>query len=271
MIDEISAGIRNRRLILFVGSGVSRTIGLPSWGQIIDEMGKQLGFDPIVFRHYAGFLELAEYYEAKVGSLGTLRSWMDRTWHRDESRVDSSKIHNAIVDLNFPLIYTTNYDRWLEIAFARRKKEFRKIANVGDFANASDDIANIVKLHGDFDNDKSLVLTERSYFERLEFDSPLDIKLRSDSIGKGILFIGYSLSDINIRFLLYKLHKLWSDSLFAIDRPKSYMFLTRPNPIQEEVLRRRGIHAIVSDLDDPEAGLATFLEAILGKVASTSI
>jgi len=35
-----------------------------------------------------------------------------------------------------------------------------------------------VKLHGTFDDDASLVLTETSYFDRLEFESPIDIKMR---------------------------------------------------------------------------------------------
>jgi len=34
-------------------------------------------------------------------------------------------------------------------------------------------------------------------FDRLYFSSPLDIKLRTDALGRSILFIGYSLSDVN--------------------------------------------------------------------------
>ena len=53
-----------------------------------------------------------------------------------------------------------------------------------------DGVTRILKLHGDLDNENSLVLTETSYFERLPFESPVDIKLRSDTLGKSILFIG---------------------------------------------------------------------------------
>jgi len=90
-----------------------------------------------------------------------------------------------------------------------------------------EDCAAAVKLslHGDFDDDSSLVLTESSYFERLSFESPLDIKLRYDSIGKSLLFIGYSLSDINIRYLLYKLQRLWAESDYSGVRPVSYIFV----------------------------------------------
>ena len=135
---------------------------------------------------------MAEFYKIKKISMGSLRSWMDRTWHTDETLVDKCQIYRSIVGLKCPLIYTTNYDRWLEIAFARNNKEFVKIANVGDFTKMKDGVTQIVKLHGDLDDENSLVLTETSYFERLAFESPLDIKLRSDTLGKSILFIGYS-------------------------------------------------------------------------------
>jgi hypothetical protein len=188
---------------------------------------------------------------------------MDRRWHTDEERIENSRVHQAIIDLNLSTIYTTNYDRWLEIAFQRRCLSFVKIANVGDFTKIMDGAIQIVKFHGDFDDDSSLVLTETSYFERLAFESPLDLKLRSDSIGKVILFIGYSLSDINIRYLLYKLYRLWTDSKFARARPKSYVFLGRPNPVQEAILEKRGILPIISGVDDQGVGLAEFLEKLV--------
>lgn len=243
------------------------SLGLPSWSGLIDEMANQLGYDPRIFREHGHFLELAEFFEIEQTSLGSLRSWMDRTWHKDETVVDSSKAHKAIVDLDFPIIYTTNYDRWLEIALTRRGKQCVKIANVGDFPKITDEKTQIVKLHGDFDDDSSLVLTETSYFERLAFESPLDIKLRADIIGKTVLFVGYSLSDINIRYLLHKLHRLWHDSDFASARPKSYLFLSRPNPIQEAILAKRGITPIVSGIPDPAAGLEEFLLDLVRQVA----
>lgn len=269
MIEPLVESARARQVILFVGSGVSKNLGLPSWGELISEMARQLEFDPMVFRIQGDYLELAEYYKLQTTSIGPLRSWMDRTWHTEPARVDSSKIHQAIVDLDCPTIYTTNYDRWLETAFERRKKPFVKIANVGDFTKIRDGVAQIVKLHGDFDDDSSLVLTETSYFERLAFESPLDIKLRSDSIGKTILFVGYSLSDINVRYLLYKLHCLWANSAFASARPKSFMFLTRPNPVQEAILEQRGITPIVSESDDATTGLSNFLEELVREAFGT--
>jgi SIR2-like protein len=266
VIESLVEAIRSRQAMLFVGAGISRSLGLPSWDELIGQMAVELGYDPEVFAKHGGYLVLAEYYEQQKVTLGPLRSWMDRKWHTDETKVDASFAHQAIIDLNFPIIYTTNYDRWLEIAHQRRGKPYTKVANVGDFTKIRDGTTQIVKLHGDFDEDHSLVLTETSYFDRLSFESPLDIKLRSDAIGKAILFVGYSLSDINVRYLLYKLHKMWADSEFADAQPKSYVFMPRPNPIQQSILLKRGITPIVSEMDDSGAGMRDFLEKLVHDV-----
>src|SRR3954463_15916107 len=90
-------------------------------------------------------------------------------------------------------------------------------------------ITQIVKFHGDFDDDGSLVITETDYFNRLAFDAPLDVKFRSDALGKTVLFIGYSMTDLNIRLLLHKLWRTWQVSGYERDRPKSFVFMARGN------------------------------------------
>jgi hypothetical protein len=260
--DTLVSEIRNQQVILFVGAGLSMNLGLPSWSDLIDHMATELGYDKRIFEGLGDALQLAEYFKIQKTTLGSLRSWMDRNWHKDEGKVDSSRAHQALVNLKIPTIYTTNYDRWLEIAFKRRKVEFVKIANVGDFTKRASGKIEIVKFHGDLEDDSSLVLTEASYFERLSFESPLDLKLRADIIGKSVLFIGYSLRDPNIRYLQYKLHRLWADSEYLKARPKSYIFLSRPNEVQETILTERGITPITEDSGKPDEGLILFLEEL---------
>jgi hypothetical protein len=42
---------------------------------------------------------------------------MDRNWVVSNDKVAASTLHRLIVELDFPAIYTTNYDRNLEVAF----------------------------------------------------------------------------------------------------------------------------------------------------------
>jgi hypothetical protein len=251
------------KLILFVGAGVSANLGLPIWSQLVDRIAKELGYEPRVLATYGEGLALAEYYRRKTGSLGPLRSWMDREWHRPNVDVKSSEIHQHIVQGKFSRIYTTNYDRWLEYAHDAYSEPYVKIANVADLVKARDSQRQIIKLHGDFDDDSSIVLDETSYFERLDFESPLDIKLRADVLGSSVLFIGYSISDINIRLLFYKLTKMWSQHSLTSARPRSYLFSHRPNPVAEEVLGHWGINMIVPEDDNPREALTAFLKELV--------
>ncbi|MDO6514399.1 SIR2 family protein [Neptuniibacter sp. 2_MG-2023] len=258
-MDDLHESYRNGNVILFVGAGVSKNLGLPSWSELTAHIAKELGYEPEIFNTFGDNLALAEYYKVKKGNIGPLRSWMDTNWHDKSIKLEDSNIHRLIATSNFPIIYTTNYDRWIEKSFELYDQEYTKIAAVSDIPNIKEGLTQIIKFHGDFDNDESIVLDESSYYERLEFETPLDIKLRSDVLGKSVLFIGYSLTDVNLRFLFYKLAKLWRSNGIASGQPRSYVFTNRPNLIQEAILDQWGITMITSTEDHPEVALNNFL------------
>ena len=265
MRDDLIAAIRDRRAILFAGAGVSMTVGLPSWSTLIEQMARELGLDPKVSPD-TNYFTLAEYYRLTKGSIGPLRSWMDRNWSIPEETLRTSRVHALIARLDFPLIYTTNFDRNLETAFALHGKDFVKIVTAKDVAQARDGVTQIVKLHGDFDDDPSIVIAETDYLERLSFESPLDIKFRADALGRPILFVGYSMSDLNIRFLLHRLWRTWQASGYEKDRPQSYVFMLRPNAVDEAVLEQWGIRVLTEPDCKPEEALETFLEKLAASV-----
>jgi hypothetical protein len=266
-LDAVAAVIRERRAILFAGAGLSMSVGLPSWRQLIEHMGSELGLDPELFLGSdSSYQTLAEYYRLQKGSIGPLRSWMDRNWSVSEEKVRASRLHELIVRLNFPIIYTTNYDANLETAFRLHGRDYVKVANTRDIAKAHGAATQIVKFHGDFEDDQSLVIAETDYFNRLSFTSPLDIKFWSDALGRTILFIGYSMSDLNIRLLLHKLAQMWRDSGYERDRPSPVVFMPSRNEVQEAVLGQWGVRLVVGDSADPERSLTNFLEELACRV-----
>ncbi|HEY8604829.1 SIR2 family protein [Tsuneonella suprasediminis] len=268
MLDMLAREIRDRRVILFAGAGLSQPLGLPSWQQLINHMARELDFDPeVLVGPGADYAQVAEFYKLRRGSIGELRSWMDRSWNVSDEKLLASTVHRQIVELRFPLVYTTNYDNNLERVFKLLGHDISKIASVVDIANAKSTETHVVKFHGDFSDDNSLVITESDYFERLNFESPLDLKLRSDVLGRTILFVGYSLKDPNLRLLLYKLKRTWDATAYAERRPQSFIFLIRPDIVQEEVLASRGVIPVVSDALDPNAALPEFFDRLLEMVS----
>ncbi|KDR95446.1 SIR2-like domain-containing protein [Peptoclostridium litorale DSM 5388] len=263
--EKLIYEIKRKNVILFVGAGVSNNLGLPLFDNLIRQIGEKLGYDPDEFESYGRYRELAEYYEIENNGINDLVKWMDEEWHRNSISLKDSKVHKLIFDLDFPIIYTTNYDRWLEKTYDSYGREYRKIVKVEDLVSLGNESTQIIKFHGDFSEENSIVLTESSYFERLDFETPLDIKLRSDILGKTILFIGYSLNDVNLRYLIFKLNKLWENSKHLDRRLSPYIFLAKPNPVQQKIFQKRGIEVVVSKQEREEDGLLQFLSELLEK------
>lgn len=258
--------ISQRRAILFAGAGLSMAVGLPSWDKLIRHMCGELGIDAGGFSHPGSYQALAEYYRIKKGSIRPLTDWMRRQWQVSDQKVRSSPIHQLILKLDFPIIYTTNYDANLERAYELHGRDFIKIKDARDLALSIDGLVQIVKFHGDIEQDGSLVLAESDYFARLRFESPVDIKFRADALARSVLFLGYSMSDMNIRLLLYRLWEIWHESGLDRQRPISFLFTSRPEPVQEAVLACRGIKVLSVDSQDPEAALLGFLSDLTQRV-----
>jgi hypothetical protein len=259
-LDQLRSAHRRGQLVLFVGAGVSQVIGAPPWSELIEHLRHELKLPPATGSEPAGYRTLAEYFKIRRGSIEPLQQWMERRWNASGLSIEGSRVHELIVKAGVPLIYTTNYDRWLERAFEHHGQPYARVVRVADLTGVRPGTTQIVKFHGDFDDADSIVLDETSYFRRLDFEAPLDIKLRADVLGRSVLFIGYSLGDINIRYLFYKLSRLWEAEGPPSSQPRSFFFAPQRDPVQEAVLAQWGIDTIALERPHPTQALVEFLE-----------
>lgn len=50
MIDELKKSIESKNTILFVGAGISATLGLPTWSELISQIASDLGYNDKLFK-----------------------------------------------------------------------------------------------------------------------------------------------------------------------------------------------------------------------------
>jgi hypothetical protein len=191
-----------------------------------------------------------------------------------------------------PLVVTTNYDDLMEGAFGARGQPFDVIvyaaegphegkfcarAASGRFEPIPDPPSNvdldpdqrpvILKVHGfvdrehsSDDNDDSYVITEDHYIEyltRMDLDSLIPVKVLERLRNCHFLFMGYSLSDWNLRAILYK---LWSDRRRDRDW---WAIQVKPSELELKSWRRRGVEIFDIPLDDYIGGLRSRLQQSL--------
>lgn len=266
-IDKMAHLIKEKKLILFVGAGISNCVKLPTWNVLIKELGKDLGYDGEIFELYGDYLTLAEYYRNEKND-DELQKKLVQTFTADENEIKNSEIYNLIAELNVPVIYTTNYDENLEKLYKIKKIPFSLISTTADIRNVQDSTTRIVKFHGALNQKETIVLSERQYFDRMDFDSLLDIQLQYDWARYNVLYLGYSLSDINIKLMLYRSEKKRT----GLDGKEleSFIFTATPNEIQAKVFKLNNIIAVHNDIVDKQESTKKFLEDLVLKVKNLS-
>ncbi len=265
-IEEIKEHCSNRRLIPFIGSGFSKCLKLPDWREMISSLGKDLGYEEDLFLLHGNYQQLAEYAKKKHH-----RSWDDFVhnilthFHREESvqlRKKSRK-YDLLTDMKVKTIYTTNYDRHIEEAFKEKNKKVKTVVKLEHFLEPNNAIENIeiVKFHGCVVYPDTMVITESQYFDRMRLEHPVDQRLRSDVLSNSFLFLGYSFSDPNIRYIWYKINHLLDSNIEGSLGP-SYVIAFEYDDIQAELLKSWNIEVVYLDPVDKEGSIEEFLREI---------
>lgn len=203
--DEIKQAAMDGHLILFVGAGASRMVGLPSWGDLarqalkdlctmklinhseIDQLQrldakKQLSVATLIAQEAGKTLDLVTPLKPKSSELG---------------------IYEYLNSIGCACV-TTNYDKLLEPQQQPSKDGSETRADVIRINNSAQFLAlhlnkpgTVIHLHGSIDDQNTMIVTTKDYLNH--YDSPeVQYFLGELFDKKTILFIGYGLEEAEI-------------------------------------------------------------------------
>ena len=298
-IKEINKARTNNRLVIFVGSGVSNNSGVPTWKGLIETIAKKInynekcsGCDSIETScpkedcskrfdfNATEFLRIPEYYYQSASTDEYFQT-ISNTLKCDK---ESNAVDEMILDIAPHHIITTNYDTLLENTTSINTAKYKVIYEDKDLlSNASDGY--IIKMHGDIDHPKTIVLKESDYIDYEQTHPLISTYIKSLLVNHTFLFVGYSLNDNNLNLIIGWIN-YFCKQYDVSERPYSFLIQNAlPSDFELSRLEKNnifviGLDTLPSDLQSkanvPESlthpsgrNLYTYLECITNNTISS--
>jgi hypothetical protein len=212
-IGELVDSIIERKAILFIGSGASAGAGLPDWPALLREL-IDIGFT----RNYLNADEKAELLEwaGKPDYLmlaDAIRDRLTPSVFQDllarkftQATLKPTELHKAMAAIPFAAFVTTNFDRLFENAWSEVHRTSLDVQTHLDREALRDPLGRgfpfLFKTHGCASRPKSLVLGLREFRNSIHDNRPCQTLLQTMFLRYQVLFIGHSLTDPDLLFLL---------------------------------------------------------------------
>ena len=199
--DEIIEAAKAGNLVLFIGAGISRMAGHPSWDGFADAVVNQLVKNEVIDHHE----------KSLINALPDPRKRLSIAKILDEdngSRVDYKKIFELskpwcdvydFINKYDCTFVTTNYDKLIKPTLSQGKPEtsWRSFKRE-DLLNAKlDTRGTVIHLHGCVDDPSSMIVTTKDYLEHYVSDEVPKFLTHLFST-KVVLFLGYGLEETEI-------------------------------------------------------------------------
>jgi SIR2-like domain len=255
-IDDIVSAVCAGKCVLFLGTGVHApappgspwdypaAAAPPFGGDLSQKLADESGY----LKDYPGsnpreLARVAMHYELKPGK--GRQALVRKVRAEVEVGKRPSPVLRALAELNFPLVITTNYDSFFEKSLPANKQPDIRIYEPKPNYDWSSDFAGdltgmtpgVCKIHGDFSQPESLVITDEDYIQfvlRMRDDDnihPFPFTARFLMRRYPTLFVGYSLLDYNLRLFIKTLRMRLDPANF----PASYSVDPSPDKMVRTV------------------------------------
>ena len=190
LASRLGKSARDRELALFLGAGVSIPAGLKSWNELIGELATRV--DNVTPADLKG---LSATDQAELIEREDRDGFQDNVAALVRPAKRPALVHALLAGLNVSQVVTTNYDLLYEDAVKASQREIRSVMPWSSALGAQ---RWVLKLHGDIEHPKQIVLTRRHMVMYDAANRPSAALLQSLLLTKHLLMIGASLTDDNV-------------------------------------------------------------------------
>lgn len=213
LLEKISDLCSENRIIPFLGAGCPALILNCDWDSLMAEIADQYNISD------SGNMKIAQRFINQYGK-NKFCEVLNSRLSVDDFDDNKGYVYIAIASMGIGTIYTTNQDNVMEKCCEKHGFSYKSIITIEDLISARIGEGLYIKYHGDYSVPESVVFGEDDYLDRIEDkDNFIDIKLKSDMLGRNILFVGYSFRDINLKLLFRRLKNVFGKF------PTSYMIV----------------------------------------------
>lgn len=221
-VSLLKNAINNDKLVIFAGAGVSKDSGIPLWNELLNEIKDNLNEEIIENDP----LKIAQILYNEKGEK-EYNDIIKKSLFKNKSSYNP--LHEIIFELNPQHIITTNYDDFFEDIIKNKGLPFSVVSKDIDLPYAEHKNL-LIKYHGDFDN-KNIILKESDYLEFSKNNTLKEIFVKSLFSNKVILFVGYSVGDINLKLLIREIQ-----FILTKHHQRAYL-LTHKNEISDSEIK----------------------------------
>lgn len=196
LVEQLKAG----DVVPFIGAGLSKAGGFPTWEDHLRSQGRTAGIDPahtealLVSGQYETVIAEIEVRRGREVFVQEVRDAFDRT-----GEITGTTL--LITELFTDTVITTNYDRLIEQAFdTGANNAFQVINGMNALAEPATDRVSIIKLHGDIKSPRHCILSKNQYDQAygnggIDMTRPIPKLLEYYYKNSSLLFLGCSLNN----------------------------------------------------------------------------
>lgn len=210
---EIQDAIKNNRLVIFAGSGLSTKFKLPTWSKLAEEIISEINeekFNDLLPLLKSGLLSPIEVLD-KIETEHQKVSTYIKNNFKIEKNQDLS-LHKKVFELTESII-TTNYDNAFEEACSNTITATKPTSIFNLSRLNKTDNPYIFKIHGCYTEPDNCILFSSQYKKLYDGDNASKEKLKSIFLDKTILFIGFSFKDPDINLIFSNLDSLFDNNI----------------------------------------------------------